>query len=72
MTTLHQLFKGNKVARIVALGLLLAAGGVVLWLLDVVVGFSYGDNTPTAIVGHIVGTMLWGAALAAATRWTRL
>jgi len=70
MTTLNQIFE-KKVARTTTLVLLLASGGAVLWLLNTVVGFSYGDNSPAAIVGHVVGTMLWGAVVAAAVRWTQ-
>ncbi len=71
MQTLNQLFQCQKAIRISLLGLFVASGGIALWLVNLVFGFSYADNEPTAVVGHIVGTMLWGAVVAAAIRWAR-
>lgn len=48
--------------------LLLVSGGAVLWLLNLAVGFSCGDNLPSAVVGP----MIWGAVCASGVRWARL
>lgn len=61
----------TKRNRLIALIALCVLGGFVLAAINWLVGFAYGSNPPFAIVGHIVGTMLWGFACGVATRWVR-
>lgn len=69
--TLNRLMQ-NKPFRFVLVILTLIAGGGVLAAINSLVGFSYAGNSAVAIVGHIVGTMIWGAIVAAVVRWAKL
>lgn len=61
----------KKWFRTLLLACLFVMGGVLLSLINSLFGFSYGDNTQFSILGHSVGTMIWGAFLVSASRWAR-
>ena len=68
MNITGQIFEQKKF-RVAALVLFVPlGGGLVLMVLNWAVGFSYGDNSPISVVGHVVGTMIWGAVCATAIR----